>query len=77
MITGEYRQYPEGTPLRDILQNVYWAHPVPECMAYAEPGARPCSIPVPVEETYASRYYFEKRQARRISAAISRYWPGG
>jgi len=63
MITGEYRQYPEGTPLRDILQNVYWAHPVPECMAYAESGARPCGIPVPVEETYAEPwYYFEKRQ---------------
>jgi len=64
MITGEYRQYPEGTPLRDILQNVYWARPVPECMAYVEPGARPCGIPVPVEEIYAEPwYYFEKRQA--------------
>jgi cysteine desulfurase/selenocysteine lyase len=55
MMTNEYRDYPEGTPMRDILSRVYWGR-VTET---------PCGIPVAAEAQpqRAGRYYFEKREA--------------
>lgn len=55
MTTSEYRDYPEGTPMRDILSRVYWGR-----MTHA-----PCGIPISAEAAPESvpQYYFEKREA--------------
>lgn len=55
MTTSEFRNYPEGTPMRDILSRVYWGR-----VAQA-----PCGIPIAAEAApeRVPQYYFEKRQA--------------
>lgn len=55
MTTSEYRDYPDGTPMRDILSRVYWGR-----VAQA-----PCGIPIAAEAApeRTPRYYFEKREA--------------
>jgi len=55
MTTSEYRSYPEGTPMRDILSRVYWGR-IKEA---------PCGIPISADAAalHIPRYYFEKREA--------------
>lgn len=54
MTTSEYRNYPEDTPMRDILSRVYWGRVV----------EAPCGIPIAAEAApeRAPGYYFEKRE---------------
>ncbi len=54
MTINEYHEYPEDTPLRDVLSRVYWGR-VTEA---------PCGIPIAAQAapTRAPGYYFEQRE---------------
>ncbi len=56
MTTNEFRKYPEGTPMRDILSRVYWGQGYKEA---------PCGIPIMAdmassESVPKRQYYFER-----------------